>query len=104
MKFTLSVLALIASANAWTMQFDCPRGSGFEGSYSGSKNKGCTSIPTYTKGDHMVWGNTKKSNRVLRLYAAAPCAAEQEIGHLRKTGITSLANLFLPGESRIVNE
>ncbi|EWG54811.1 hypothetical protein FVEG_12922 [Fusarium verticillioides 7600] len=84
MKFTLSVLALVASTNAWTMQFDCPRGSGFEGSYSGSKNKGCTSIPTCTKGDHMVWGNTKKSNCVLRLYAAAPCAAEQEIGHSKE--------------------
>ncbi|KAI1036229.1 hypothetical protein LB504_011513 [Fusarium proliferatum] len=79
MKFTLSVLALVASANAWTMQFDCPRGSGFEGSYSGSKNKGCTTIPTC-----MVWGNTKKSNCVLRLYTAAPCAAEQEIGHSKE--------------------
>ncbi|KAI0123408.1 hypothetical protein BJ170DRAFT_736631 [Xylariales sp. AK1849] len=72
--------AMATSAYAWTMQFDCPRGSGFTGSYSGTKNKGCTVIPTCTKGDEMVWGNPASSNCHLRLYAAGPCSADQEIG------------------------
>lgn len=54
MKPTLAFLcALVTSVEAWTMQFDCPRGSGFTGSYSGSKNKGCTENPTCVSGDHV---------------------------------------------------
>jgi len=122
MKFTLSVLGLVASANAWTMQFDCPRGSGFGGSYSGSKNKGCTSIPTCTKGDHVrhtsYWacqvsvgwlplgrwfGVTPRSPTVF--WGCTPLRhvrLNRRLDTPRRIGITSLVNLFLPGESRTV--